>query len=164
MAIGWYIVPYKRLTGASLPMPTRYCAMGDHTATIHAAGGAWSEVEVLGNQAIVKVRATPAVLTQLNGVAGFRRLPKDLLDDSLASLSTGVKTAIRNELTSAGYTLAEVQARFGSDIGQYTLRDVLNFFASRRLKPRYDAGTDTIILDGAEQDCKDIDELDGEVV
>lgn len=161
MAIGWYIVPYKRLTDSN--RPTRYCSMDDHTATIQAAGGAWTETEVLGDQAIVKVRATPAILTQLNGVAGFRRLPKDLLDDNLASLSTGVKIAIRNELESAGYTLAEIQAQFGSDLGQYTLRDVLHFFASRRLKPRYDVGTDTIILDGPVQACRDIESVDGEV-
>lgn len=162
MAIGWYVVPYKRRTGED--RPTRYCSMDDHTATIHAAGGAWAETEVLGNRAIVKVRATPAILTQLNGVAGFIRLPKDILDDSLASLSTGAKTAIRNELQSAGYTLGEIQARFGSDLGQYTLRDVLRFFASRRLKPRYDVGTDAIILDGAVQPCRDIESVDGEVV
>lgn len=162
MAIGWYVVPYKRRLDAE--RPTRYCSMDDHTATILAAGGAWSETEVLGDRAIVKVRATPAVLTGLNGVAGFIRLPKDILDDSLASLSAGVKTAIRNELQSAGYTLAEIQARFGTDLGQYTLRDVLRFFASRRLKPRYDAGTDTIILDGPEQACRDVEDVDGEVV
>lgn len=162
MAIGWYIVPYKRRTDAATP--TRYCSMDDHTAAILAVGGAWSETEVLGDRAIVKVRATPAILSQLNGVAGFRRLPKDLLGDSLASLSAGAKTAIRNELTDAGYTLAEIQARFGSDLGQYTLRDVLRFFASRRLKPRYDAGTDTIILDGSVQVCRDIDDVDGDII
>ena len=162
MSIGWYIVPYKRRTGED--RPTRYCAMDDHTAAILAAGGAWAETEVLGDRAIVKVRATPAILTQLNGIAGFIRLPKDILDDSLASLSSGAKTAIRNELQSAGYTLGEIQARFGSDLGQYTLRDVLQFFASRRLKPRYDAGTDTIILDGPVQVCRSVESVDGEVV
>ncbi len=161
MAIGWYIVPYKRRLSETFA--ARYCEMDDHTVTIKAVGGAWTETEVLGNQAIVKVRATAAVLTLLSEVAGFRRLPKDALDDPLSSLSNAAKTAIRNELLDAGYTLAEIQARFGSDLGQYTLRDVLRFFASRRLKPRYDSESDTIILDGPIQPCRDIDSVNGEV-
>lgn len=160
MAIAWYIVPYNREPG---DRPIRYCAMDDFTSQIVANGGAWSEIEILGNRAIVKVRAPQAVLDALAGVAGFRRLPKSRLDDSLADLPSNVKQAIRNEILDAGYTLAEVQARFGDDLGQYTLRDVLRFMATRRLRPRYDTETDQIILDGPPQSCRPVDALDTEV-
>jgi len=159
MAIAWFIIPYKRRVGAR--QPTRYCAIDDFTPQIYSAGGKWSETEILGDRAIVKVSAPANILTALN--AEYKRLPKDRLDDSLSDLSAGAKTAIRNELQDAGYSLAEIQARFGSDLGAFTLRDVLRFFASRRLKPRYDVDTDTIILDGSVQVCRSIDEVDEDV-
>jgi len=163
MSIGWYIVPYKRDT--SLPGTIRrYCAMDDYTQEIiYTYGGNWTETEVLGNRAIVKVRAPAAVLTALNSVAGFKRIPKDRLDDSLVDLPTGVKQALRNELVDMGYTVAEVQERFGDDIGQYTLRDVLRFAARRRLKPRYESSTDTIYVDGIVQACRSVESIDREV-
>ena len=159
MAIGWFIVPYVRL---DRPIgPTRYPAIDNYTDQIRAAGGYWSETEVLGNRCIVKVRAPEAGLTQLAGI--FKRLPKDRLDDSLADLPTGVKATLRDEILDMGYTLAEIQERFGDDLGQYTLRDVLRFMARRRLKPRYNRATDEIILDGPEQVCRPVEDVDAEV-
>lgn len=162
MAIGWYIVPYKRRVGAHRPI--RYCAMDDYTTEIiHTYGGAWAETEILGNCAIVKVRAPTQVLNFLNTVEGFKRLPKNRLNDSLADLPAGVKTVLRNYLVDMGYTLLELQDQFGSDLGQYTLRDVLRFATRRRLKPRYDPGSDTIYVDGSSQACRSIDSVDQEV-
>lgn len=160
MPIGWYIAPYNRRDRGD--RVGRYCAMDDFTAEIYGAGGQWTETEILGNRAIVKVRATTEILQTLNGV--FKRLPKDRLDDPLSSLSNAAKTALRNELQDQGYTLAEIQARFGSDLGQFTLRDVLRFMASRRRKPRYDAGSDTIILDGEIVPPRPVDDVDAEVI
>jgi hypothetical protein len=137
--------------------------MDDHTAAIRADGGAWAETEILGNMAIVKVRATAATLTTIADATGFTRLPLSVLDNSLASLSTTQRTAIRNKLNDMGYSVAEIQARFGSDLSIYTLGDVLRFAASRRLKPRYDAATDTIILDGAQQPCRSVTSVDAEI-
>jgi hypothetical protein len=136
--------------------------MDDYTAQIRAAGGHWSETEILGNRAIVKVRATTAVLQALAAV--FKRLPKDRLDDPLSGLSNAAKVALRNELQDQGYTLAEIQARLGSDLGAYTLRDVLHFMASRRRKPRYDVQADEIVLDGAIVIPRSIEAVDSEVV
>jgi hypothetical protein len=147
MPVAWYIAPYKRDDTAD--SPTRYCAMDDYTANILASGGKWTETEILGDRAIVKVRASVAVLQTLNGV--FKRLPKDLLDDSLSSLTTGQKNALRNEALDQGYTLAEIQARFGNDLGQYTL------------KPRYDIQNNLIVLDGDIQSCRSIESVDAEV-
>lgn len=63
--ISWYIVPYKIVE--STPRNTRYCAMDDYTSVIYGEGGQWTETEVLGNRAIVKVRASETALTTLDG-------------------------------------------------------------------------------------------------
>jgi hypothetical protein len=134
--------------------------MDDFTAAIRADGGDWSETEVLGNHAIVKVRASETTLQTIAAATGFSRLPKDRLGDSLSDLSTAVKTAIRDKMLALGYTAQEIQQRFGNDIGSYTLRDVLKFIATRRLKPRFDSNTDTIILDGAIQPVRPLEDVD----
>jgi hypothetical protein len=85
-----------------------------------------------------------------------------LLDDPLSSLTSGQRTAIRNEVLDAGYTAAEINAAH-PDFSTVTLRDVLRFLTRRRLKPRYDQGTDTIVLDGPPQNCKSPESLDGGV-
>jgi hypothetical protein len=159
MPVGWYIVPYKRREGQGIP--TRYPAIDDYTAQIHAAGGQWAETEVLGNRCLVKVRASAAVLNKLDGI--YKRLPKDRLNDSLADLPPAVKSAIRDELLDMGYSLAELQERFGDDLSIYTLRDVLRFAARRRLKPRWDREVDQIMLDGEEQHCRSVKSVDKEV-
>ena len=161
MPIGWYIVPYVRDTSPGAPDPARYCEIDDYTAEIQGYGGWWTETEVLGNRAIVKVRARAAALTALNAL--FTRLPKNLLDDSLADLPTAAKQKINDELLDMGYTAAEILDRLPGDLGDYTLRDILRFAARRRLKPRYDSSTDTIILDGPEQSCRSIASVDAEV-
>lgn len=162
MSIGWFIANYKRRIGAR--RPTRYCAMDDYTALILADGGTWTESEVLGNRAVVKVRASDDTLTVIAADPAIRRIPVSRLGDSLSALTPGQRDAIRDELLDAGYSLAELQARFpGADLSNVTLRDVLAFLATRRLKPRYDANSDAIILDGAIQPCRDVEEVDRSV-
>lgn len=158
--IGWFVAPYKRLP--STVRIARYCAMDDFTALIQADGGDWREVEGLGNRCYVKVRASAATLSTINAAPGFTRIPLARLDDPLSSLTAGQRTAIRQRLLDAGYTLAAINAAI-PNLAQATLRDVLRFAVSRRQKPRYDAATDTIVLDGADQPTGDIDRLDGVV-
>jgi hypothetical protein len=158
MPVAWYIVPYGRRPGSR---PVRYPAIDDYSSQIHQYGGQWAETEILGNRCIVKVRAPQAVLSALDGV--YKRLPKDRLDDVLADLPLAVRRALRDELADMGYALDEIRARFGDDLGAYTLRDVLRFAATRRFKPRYDAATDSIILDGSEQSCRSVESVDVEV-
>ncbi len=160
MALSWFLCPYKRRVNSHKLV--RYCAMDDFTELIAADAGAWSEIEVLGDRAIVKVRATPATLATIAGTATFRRIPLTLMDDPLSSLTAGQRTAVRNELLDAGYSLAEVTAAF-PDIAQATLGQVLRFLCTRRLKPRYDANTDTIIFDGDVQACGNVDQLNRQV-
>jgi hypothetical protein len=162
MPTAWFIAPYKAKPHKWPFRWARYCTMDDYTDAIRADGGDWSEVEILGNRAIVKVRASVATLATLAGV--FKRLPKDRLDDSLADLPQAVRRALRDEALDQGYSLAEVQARFGDDLAGYRLRDVLRFMATRRRKARYDAANDLIVLDGAEVACsKTLETLDDEV-
>lgn len=161
MPIGWFIVPYKRILPYNGPfLAGRYCAMDDYTKQIKADGGDWREMEILGNRAIVKVQASAETLTVLASV--FKRLPKDRLDDTLADLPLPVRRALRDEMQDQGYTLQAIQARFGSDMSTFTLRDILRFMASRRRKVRYDANTDELVFDGDEISlpADKIDELD----
>jgi hypothetical protein len=158
MAVAWFICPYKR---RNLDKPGRYCAMDDFTPQIYGEGGKWSETEVLGNRAIVKVNASLETLQLISNT--FKRLPKDLLDDSLSDLPNPIKRAIQDEILDMGYTIQEVKARFGNDLSQYTLRDVLRFMASRRLKTRYNAVTDEIEFSDTVVIPKDVNEVDREV-
>jgi hypothetical protein len=163
--IAWYIVPYKYDTSTGSPggglKSCRYCAMDDYTTEIRAAGGRWTETEILGNRAIVKLRAPSNIIAQADGT--FKRIPKNRLDDSLADLPSGVKTALKNEILDQGYTIEEVHARFGDDLGNYTLRQVLQFMATRKKKARYDSQADEIVLDGPNISCRTIESVDAEV-
>ena len=59
MAIAWYISPYKQPTDTI--RPTRYCVIDDFSSIIDY----WQETEIEGDQALVKVRAIDATLTEL---------------------------------------------------------------------------------------------------
>ncbi len=159
--IAWYLCQYKRDINA--PHPARYCAMDDYTAQIVADGGRWAETEVLGNWAIVKVSALPATLDAIAADPGFRRFGKSALALTLADLTAGQKAALLSWITNMGYSVAEVRAVLGNDLGAHTFGDFLRFMATRRRAPRYDQATDTIVLDGPDQACKSPDAVDAEV-
>jgi hypothetical protein len=161
MPVGWFLVPYKRRPDVFRVV--RYVAIDDLTPAIIADGGVWSEVEVLGQHAIVKVRAASGTLQDVANLAGVQRIPVARLDDSLSSLTNQQKTAIRNKVTSLGYSLAELQDRFPNDLGSYTLRELLLFIASRRRKVRYDVQADAIIDDGDVQPVRPLDDADSDV-
>lgn len=161
MPTAWYVVQYRRDAREGAPGPSRYCEMDDYSEQIYSGGGQWSETEVLGGYALVKVRASQAILDALASL--FRRLPVDKLDDPLSSLSPQVKATLRDWILDMGYEIEEIRNRFGDDLGQYTLRDVMKFMARRRLKPRYDVPTDEIVLDGPVQPVKPVETVDAEV-
>ena len=164
MPLAWFVVPYKRRNPGEVP-PERYCAADDFTVLIRADGGDWSETEILGDAALVKVRASAATLTAMNAAPGFLRIPNHVdLNDTLGDLTAGQKQVLLNKAVALGYSLAEVQAALPSDWSAVTLRQVLNFLAQRRLKPRYDSGTDTIVLDGAVQPVRPVGDVAGTVV
>lgn len=152
----WFLAPYK---AGSVPH-IRYCGMDDFSSLIFADGGQWREVEILGNWCLVKVKASAGTLTTIAGT--YRRIPASKMDDPLSSLTNAQKTALRNMATDAGYTLAEIQAALG-DLSTATLGDLLRFLATRRITPRFDAVSRTIIFDGPARPCRSIDDLDKEL-
>jgi hypothetical protein len=157
----WFICLYKRRIDPHRGI--RYCAMDDFTSQIRADGGRWSETEVLGNRAIVKVNASLSTLEAIASEPDFKRIPKDRLDDSLSDLPNSVKKALSKGLEDMGYSIEEIRAKFGNDLGSYTLRDLLRFMASRRLKPRYNQTTDTIEFSDIVVIPKLIEDVDREV-
>ena len=161
MAIAWYICPYKRRP--STGFPARYCAMNDFTQQLNAAGGDWREVEILGDRAIVKVRGPSAALTSIAQTTGFSRLPSADFNKPLSELTVNQRTALKNLVIDAGYTREEFEAEH-PDMTVITMKQVLRFLAKRRLKPRYDAATDTIFADGIIQTPESVDKLNGIIV
>lgn len=151
MSVGWFFAPLERWRDPDRPalVAVRHAVYRDFQAQVKGDGGDFREIEVLGGQVIVKVRASAATLAAIAAAPGVVRLPKDRLDDSLNTLTGPQKTAISNKLQSLGYSLAEINARFTGDLGQYTLRDVLDFARSRRRRPRYDQPSDTVIWNAA---------------
>lgn len=161
MPIAWFICNYKR--DQTPGPPTRYVAMNDYSDAIYGEGGQWSETEVLGNYALVKVRASQATLNAIASDPGYLRIPLSRLDDSLSTLTAQQRTAIKNRLNAMGYSDGELQAALGNNLAQRTIGDALRFAASRRLKPRYDAVQDLIVIDGPVQTCRLVADVDREV-
>jgi len=161
MAIGWFIVPFVRRADM-LGMPAREPAIFQFAAAIRADGGAVSLTEILGDRAIVKVRASVSTLTTIAAAPTIRRIPLDRLDDPVSSLTVNQRQALRNEVLDAGYTQEEIDATI-PDFSVVTLRQVLRFLCRRRLRPRYDSGTDTIVCDGPLQPVLPIEHVDREV-
>ncbi len=159
MALGWFIVPYKRrdVEGS----PGRYCGADDFTAQILAEGGLWDETEILGDVALVKVRASAATLTSIGTVGGVFTVPQKWIEmqDSLVSMTAGERNQLQSAVLSLGYTQAELDAAMGNTLvlwRTHVLGDLLNMAATRRLRPRYVPATDTIVCDGPAQTVKPV--------
>jgi hypothetical protein len=166
MAIGWFICPYIRQDRNG--RVTRYCAMDNYTAAIAADGGRWSEIEVLGNMALVKVNASATTLTTIGAAAGFMRvLSKISLSDPLSDLTTAQRTAILNKLQALGYTAQEISSALGGTLANWrtkTFGDLLRFVTTRRIPPRYDSVLDQVVFDLAAVPCsRSVSEVDGVV-
>jgi hypothetical protein len=137
--------------------------MDDFTPTIHGEGGRWTESEVLGSYAVVKVRASQATLDAIAGTAGYFRLPLAKLDLTLGQLTQQQRTNIRDRILAMGYSQTEINNALGSDWQNVTLRQVLRFMATRRLKPRWDADAEEIKVDGIIQSCRSIESVNKEI-
>lgn len=123
---------------------------------------------MLGDYAVVKVRASSALLTTINAAPGMIRIPARFLDlsQTLGNLTAQERTTILNFLQARGYPLAEIQADLGGSLALWqtkTLRQVLRFALKRRLKPRWDRVAGQIVIDGPIQPTRDIDEAAGRV-
>jgi hypothetical protein len=158
MPLAWFVCPYKRRNPGAVPA-ARYCAIDDFTAQILADGGTWDETEILGDAALVKVRASDATLALIGGIAGVFAIPARFfrLEDSFADLTNGERNQISSAILSLGYLQAELDAAMGTTLAQWrakTLDDLLTLATTRRLQPRYDQPTDTIVCDGPVQPVK----------
>lgn len=165
MATEWFITAYGIRTGGWRPV--RYCLMDDYTPVIYGEGGAWSETEVLGGYALVKVTASESTLATIEADNRFFAFPNRWgVTDTLQNLTNAQYNVIRNRLRQMGYTDAEIDATLGANVAQWrqhTLLELLNFAAQRRLKPRWDEVLQQIVLDGPAVSCKPPIEVDGEV-
>lgn len=132
-----------------------------HTEKIRADGGSWREVEVLGNRALVKVRASPATIAEIAADPHCRRIPVALIDRPLSDMTAGQRNAIRDELTAMGFPLQEIRERLWNDLSAVTMRQVFRFMASRRVKPRWDGAS--LVFDGPVRPCESVDDLDGQL-
>ena len=159
MALAWFICGYKVEAGLGGLMNSRYCAMNDFTPQINVDGGTWSESEILGGYAVVKVRANAATLTIIGATTGYYRIQNHwLLTDTLTDLNTTQRNAITTRILAMGYTQAELNAIMGSTLAlwrQKTLATLLRFMA--------DDAQQQIVLDGALVACKPIDWVNTEV-
>ncbi len=159
MALGWFVIPYKRRNAGS--PPGRYCGADDFTAQVLAEGGTWDETEILGNVALVKVRASQATLNAIGNVGGTFTVPQKWVEmqDSLASMTAGERNQLQSAVLGLGYTQAEVDAAMGNTLAlwrTHVLGDLLEMAATRRLRPRYVSATDTVVCDGPVQPVKDV--------
>lgn len=161
MATAWFITPYASDVNTK-PMPSRWCRMNEFNTQIFGDGGIWEEIEAGANFAIVKVSASAATLSTI--ASSFLRIPVNQLNTTLASLSNAKKTALRNKIIEMGYTSQEITNALGSNIGTKTLRQLLNFIITRRIKPRFDSVNKQIVFDGeAVTPSKTVEEVDGRV-
>lgn len=77
MNTAWFIVKYEEDLTAK-PFPLRWCAVDKYTPQIEAESGCWEEIEIKGNQAIVKVKASQPLL---NIIANeFQEIPEARLN------------------------------------------------------------------------------------
>lgn len=165
MAFAWFICPYTHYEDNG--KHGRYCSMNDFTPAIHGEGGWWAESEILGDVALVKVRASEATLTTISNAPGYLRvLNKWLLADNLTDLTLAQYNAIRNRLVAIGYTNGEINSRMGSNLSQWqtkTFLDLLSFAATRRRKPRWDEQLGKIVCDGVITEPRSVLSVDQEV-
>lgn len=142
MAIGWFIVPMAVVETIGEEGESRWhrqCDMNRHNSLIFADGGTWGESECLGDQALVKVRASDATLATIGGTPGFLRiLSKIDLSEAMTDLTAGQRNVITNRLLNMGYIQSEIDQRMGSSLAQWRQKvfgDLLDMIATRRMKP-----------------------------
>ena len=164
MTIAWYVCGYK----IDVNRPNvRFCAMNDFNTAIQTDGGAWAESECLGGNAIVKVKASDATLNTIAGTNSFDRIPWAwLLQDTMAQLTNAQYNVVRSRVNQMGYTDAEIDAVLGASVAEWrthTFQQLLNFICQRRLKPRFDAILQQIVLDGDNVSCRPPADVDKEI-
>jgi len=167
MASAFFITNMKMGIKPSIPSfggRYLYCRMFDFHGQIKANGGIWAEVVVGTGYAVVKVRAPEAGLDFLAAQSGIMRVPLNLLDDSLGTLTPQQRQTLRDVVEAMGYSVEEINAAL-PDWRVITLRQLFHFIFSRRRRARFDEISQDFIFDGSVATCaKTIEQLDVEIV
>ena len=133
----FFLAPYAVGSGdpraPDLPSTTdpdanfRFCRIAEHTSAVRADGGGWRETEILGDAALVKVRASVATLATI--AETFYRFPLVALDDPLSSLNGRQRSDMNAALLSLGFTQSEIDAAL--NLRTDTFGAVLRFITAR---------------------------------
>jgi len=151
MSTRWYLSPFVRDV-TDITKPVRYCQINDQSGVIQKAGGViFQDIEISGNHGLVFIAAPLDVHTTL--ASSFVPLPNLGLADKFGDvLNASDRTGLFDKLRMLTYSSEEITSRLRTvDLSTVRFGEYLNFMRTRRLKPRYDKATDSIILDGPAQ-------------
>lgn len=151
--MAWFIVPYRLRQRGERTI--RYCAMDDYTRAIQAEKGAWDEIEIVGNMALVKVDAPTPVLNQIRRDPDFFEIVNNLQDADRDTLN-----GIREKMQSLGYSEKEIQTTLGDDLSVVTQKQVVEFCAQRSQMGYYDAARGEVVLEEQKAATKPVDEVE----
>lgn len=150
----WVVAKYLlREEVGSTRMARRYLALADILPAQEAGSlPAWDEVEGLGGYAVALVDVPD--LSVLDGEPDVKRLPAIGRTEKLRDhLDGSNRTVLRDILDEQGYARSEIAARLGANLDSdlATLDGFLRMSVTRRLKPRFDAALNDVVVDGPEQ-------------
>lgn len=148
MPVAWFVAQLQ----PDPDKPTRMVSATDqpkYLDAIRADGGKLGYKDILGASVVGGVQASGPTLQLMNvdplitPFAGVNNL-----SDSLAQLTDPQWTAYRNKAISLGYSAAEWDAAFPLTRDNYILKDVIRFLLKRRISPRWDVPSSSVIYDG----------------
>jgi hypothetical protein len=113
--------------------------MDRFTPIIRADGGQWSEIEMLGNQTLVKVEASDAVLDQIAASSTYIRIPVIEHRKAWGTVEPGLKGQITSLLASAGYDIEQMPTSKG-------MKDMLISMGAKRNRMFLDKVTKEFII------------------
>lgn len=149
----YVLAPYERVRDGS-PFPRRRCVLAG-ALPAQSGGGPepFIETEVLGGYAVALI-LDDNNLSRASSTPGVFGFPRISLTSTLSDLSVSARNELRDIATSMGYTAEEIRRALGTDLASVTMRRLLSLLASRRRRPRFDADSDAIVLDGSDDPVK----------
>lgn len=144
----WFLCKY--LQDPTLPRvpPAFYPAFALYNEDIQREGGTW-KMEHVGNiWCLIKARISDTLAQTIGLDINCRRIPMNILDRPLSDLNNAQRNGLRDLAVEMGYTLEEIRSALGNNLANVTLRQLLRFLASRRIKARWDAASSQLVFDG----------------
>lgn len=144
----WFLCKY--LQDPTLPRvpPAFYPAFALYDEEIQREGGAWKMEHIGTNWCVIKARISDALAQTIGLDINCRRIPMTSLDRPLSDLTNAQRNGLRDLAIEMGYTLAEIRSALGNNLSNVTLRQLLTFLASRRIKARWDRSVSQVVFDG----------------